>query len=88
MTDEHRPTPGPVEGDAVPPGPKGWPVVGPLLDTVPATYVIVDTCGLSFTRKYTLPFVKAAQDRWRLSYAAPQGGLEIYERRQPVSGAD
>ena len=61
-------------------------VVGPLLDTVPATYVIVDTCGLSFTRKYTLPFVSAARDQWRLSYTAPQGGLEIYERRPPVPG--
>jgi hypothetical protein len=53
-----------------------------LLSTVPATYVIVDSCGFSFTREYTLPLVKAARDRWRLAYAAPQGGLEIYERRK------
>jgi len=57
-----------------------------LLDGVPAQYVIVDSCGYSFTREYTLPLLRRANSGWRLAYEAPGGALQIYERdRLPPS---
>ena len=51
-----------------------------LLDAAGARYVIVDSSGLSFTREYARPALRAAPDRWRLAHRAGRG-LEIFERR-------
>jgi hypothetical protein len=50
-----------------------------LLDSVPARFVIVDTCGFSFTRKYTLPVMTRWPARWRLVYGDPRTAA-VYER--------
>jgi hypothetical protein len=51
-----------------------------LLESVPARYVIVDRCGFSFTREYTLPLLRDPRFPWREAFATSDGGLAIYER--------
>jgi hypothetical protein len=50
-----------------------------LLDSVPADFVVVDTCGLSSTREYARPALRTATD-WTLAFAASGESLEIYQR--------
>jgi hypothetical protein len=52
-----------------------------LLDQVPVTYVIVDQLSfLDVGRRYTMPAVERAPDRWRLIYAVNDSGPKIYRR--------
>jgi hypothetical protein len=52
-----------------------------LLDQVPATYLIVDQLSfLDVGRRYTLPAIERAPDRWRLIYATNDSGPRIYRR--------
>jgi hypothetical protein len=51
-----------------------------LLDSVPATYVIVDTCGFSLTREYALPLLQTSPSRWRLVHTVDGERLTIYRR--------
>jgi hypothetical protein len=52
-----------------------------LLDRVPATYLIVDQLSfLDVGRRYTIPAIERAPDRWRLIYAANDSGPRIYRR--------
>jgi len=60
-----------------------------LLDSVPVTYVVVDTSPVNLARDYTVPLLKNSPDRWALVHAVPQppsiagtdrGALEIYQR--------
>jgi hypothetical protein len=51
-----------------------------LLESVPATYLIVDGRTGSFTREYGLPAVKASPERWQLIYSSQAGELAIYRR--------
>jgi len=50
-----------------------------LLDSVPATYLIVDENDY-LTRKYTEAVVKTFPDRWKRVFSTPDKRLEIYER--------
>lgn len=67
-----------------------------LLDSVPVTYVVVDTSPINFTRQYTLPLLRAAPDRWAPVYTvsgAEGEPLEIYRRigresTKATAGAD
>ena len=52
-----------------------------LLDQVPATYLIVDQLAfIDVGRRYTIPVVEGAPDRWRLIYASTDSGPRIYRR--------
>jgi hypothetical protein len=52
-----------------------------LLDQVPVTYLIVDQLSfLDVGRRYTIPAIQDAPDRWRLIYAANDSGPKIYRR--------
>jgi hypothetical protein len=51
-----------------------------LLDSVPATYVVVAHGNVDHTRDYTLPLLKGAPDRWEHVYAARGGELDVYRR--------
>jgi hypothetical protein len=56
-------------------------VADSLLDQVPATYLIVDQLAfIDVGRRYTLPVVDGAPDRWRLIYASTDSGPRIYRR--------
>ena len=56
-------------------------VADSLLAQVPATYVIVDQLAfIDVGRRYTIPVVERAPDRWRLIYAATDSGPRIYRR--------
>ena len=51
-----------------------------LLDSVPVRYLIVDGRTDSFTRRFGLPAVKRAPERWQLVYSSAVGELAIYRR--------
>jgi hypothetical protein len=52
-----------------------------LLDQVPVTYLIVDQLSfLDVGRRYTIPAIQNAPDRWRLIYAKNDSGPKIYRR--------
>jgi hypothetical protein len=52
-----------------------------LLEQVPVTYLIVDQLSfLDVGRRYTVPAVESAPDRWRLIYAVNDSGPRIYRR--------
>ncbi len=52
-----------------------------LLEQVPVTYLIVDQLSfLDVGRRYTIPVVESAPDRWRLIYAVNDSGPRIYRR--------
>jgi hypothetical protein len=52
-----------------------------LLDQVPVTYLIVDQLSfLDVGRRYTIPAIQDAPDRWRLIYAENDSGPKIYRR--------
>jgi hypothetical protein len=52
-----------------------------LLDRVPVTYLIVDQLSfLDVGRRYTIPAIQDAPDRWRLIYAENDSGPKIYRR--------
>jgi hypothetical protein len=52
-----------------------------LLDQVPVTYLIVDQLSfLDVGRRYTIPAIQDAPDRWRLIYAKNDSGPKIYRR--------
>jgi hypothetical protein len=52
-----------------------------LLDQVPVTYLIVDQLSfLDVGRRYTIPAIQSAPDRWRLIYATNDSGPKIYRR--------
>jgi len=52
-----------------------------LLQQVPVTYLIVDQLSfLDVGRRYTIPAVESAPDRWRLIYAVNDSGSRIYQR--------
>jgi hypothetical protein len=52
-----------------------------LLDSVPVTYLIVDQLAfLDVGRRYTIPAIRSAPDRWRLIYAVSDSGPRIYRR--------
>jgi hypothetical protein len=52
-----------------------------LLDQVPVTFLIVDQLSfLDVGRRYTIPAIQGAPDRWRLIYAANDSGPKIYRR--------
>ena len=52
-----------------------------LLRQVPATYLIVDQLAfIDVGRRYTIPVVERAPDRWRLIYASTDSGPRIYRR--------
>lgn len=56
-------------------------VAQPLLEALPASYLILD--GLSFVdvgRRYTEPVLRAFPERWRLAYAPADSGLRVYRR--------
>ena len=56
-------------------------VADSLLAQVPATYVIVDQLAfIDVGRRYTIPAIERAPDRWRLIYAANDSGPRIYRR--------
>ncbi len=52
-----------------------------LIEAVPVTYLIVDNLSfLDVGRRYTLPVVRRAPDRWSLVYFANDSGPRIYRR--------
>jgi hypothetical protein len=52
-----------------------------LLEQVPVTYLVVDQLSfLDVGRRYTIPVVESARDRWRLIYAVNDSGPRIYRR--------
>lgn len=52
-----------------------------LLDGVPVTYVVVDQLTfLDVGRRYTIPAIAQAPDRWQLVYAMNDSGPKIYRR--------
>lgn len=52
-----------------------------LLDSVPVTYLVVDQLSfLDVGRRYTVPAIRRAPDRWRLIYAVNDSGPKIYRR--------
>jgi hypothetical protein len=52
-----------------------------LLDSVPVTYLVVDQLSfLDVGRRYTVPAIRWAPDRWRLIYAKSDSGPRIYRR--------
>jgi hypothetical protein len=52
-----------------------------LLEQVPVTYLIVDQLSfLDVGRRYTIPVIESARDRWRLIYAVNDSGPRIYRR--------
>jgi hypothetical protein len=52
-----------------------------LLDAVPITYLVVDQLSfLDVGRRYTVPAIRWAPDRWRLIYAESDSGPRIYRR--------
>jgi hypothetical protein len=56
-------------------------VADSLLRQVPATYLIVDQLAfIDVGRRYTIPVVERAPDRWRLIYASTDSGPKIYRR--------
>jgi hypothetical protein len=56
-------------------------VADSLLAQVPATYVIVDQLAfIDVGRRYTIPVIERAPDRWRLIYASTDSGPRIYRR--------
>ena len=55
-----------------------------LLDSVPIRYLIVDGRTDSFTRRFGLPAVRAAPERWQLAYGSAGGDLQIYRRVPPL----
>ncbi len=54
-----------------------------LLDSVPITYVIVDSNGFSATREYSLPALRD-ETRWRLVFQTADGPTDVYERIRPA----
>nr|MBA3554596.1 hypothetical protein [Gemmatimonadales bacterium] len=53
-----------------------------LMESVPLTYLIVDSLEfIDVGRRYTIPAVEAAPDRWELVYHDPDGAPSIYRRR-------
>ena len=58
-------------------------VADSLLARVPATYVIVDQLAfIDVGRRYTIPVVEHAPDRWRLIYSSTDSGPRIYRRAE------
>jgi hypothetical protein len=54
-----------------------------LLDSIPATYVVLDQTlhgKPADTTQYVSPAVRQAPDRWRPIYSDREGGCEIYQR--------
>lgn len=51
-----------------------------LLDSVPVSYVIVDSDGFSATREYSLPVLRN-EERWERVYHSADGLTEVYRRR-------
>jgi len=52
-----------------------------LLAQVPATYLVVDQLAfIDVGRRYTIPVVERAPDRWQLIYASNDSGPRIYRR--------
>ena len=52
-----------------------------LLDSVPVTYLVVDQLSfLDVGRRYTIPAIERAPDRWRLIYSVNDSGPRIYRR--------
>lgn len=53
-----------------------------LLDSVPVRYVIIDEIKVegNFTGKYASPLVRNSPKQWKMVYAAPEAGFEIYQR--------
>jgi hypothetical protein len=48
---------------------------------VPITYLVVDQLSfLDVGRRYTVPAIRWAPDRWRLIYAESDSGPRIYRR--------
>jgi hypothetical protein len=59
-----------------------------LVEAVPVTYLVVDNLSfLDVGRRYTLPVIQRAPDRWSLIYFANDSGPRIYRRTSapPVS---
>ncbi len=55
-----------------------------LLDSVPASYLIVDNIEApDISRRYAAPVVRAFPDRWALIYSTPGDGSRIYRRVTP-----
>ncbi len=52
-----------------------------LIDSVPASYLIVDNLEfVDISRRYTAPVVQAFPDRWKLIYSPSGNGSWIYRR--------
>jgi hypothetical protein len=51
-----------------------------LLDSVPVSYVIVDSVGFSPTREYALPVLRNER-RWELVYESADDTLQVFRRR-------
>ncbi|MGN6392154.1 MAG: hypothetical protein ACTHM9_07905 [Gemmatimonadales bacterium] len=57
-----------------------------LVDAVPITYLIVDHLNfIDVGRRYTIPLIAAAPDRWSLVYFANDTGPRIYRRVVPLA---
>jgi hypothetical protein len=54
-----------------------------LLDSVPATYLLVDRLGLpGISERYAAPVVARRPDAWRLTFTSSDGRARVYERRR------
>ncbi len=52
-----------------------------LLDSVPASYLLVDRLGLpGISERYAAPVVARRAGQWRLTFTSPDGGARVYAR--------
>jgi hypothetical protein len=52
-----------------------------LIDTVPATYVILDKLAMeSYFNKRFSGLVVHSPDKWRLVFESPRGNFDIFQR--------
>jgi hypothetical protein len=52
-----------------------------LIDSVPVSYLIIDTLEfIDITKRYAVPIVETFPEHWELIYSSPKGGSRIYQR--------